>query len=264
MPTKPGKEQAHGAKDERPRIIIKKVKGHGGAHHGGAWKVAYADFVTAMMALFIVLWVLGASDKRFKAGIAHYFREPGVFSGSRGIIANGGEARLGAGIIQEPSLEVLETYIKQRLAGLRELAGLQDQIPISITNDGLLIEIIDKEKQAFFEVSSAKVKPIMRKVLEIIVKEIKDKPNKLTIGGHTDARPYHDDSFYSNWELSAARALNTRRVLEELGLPSDRIAEVVGYADRKLRVADDPLSSENRRISILIMNLAGHETKESS
>lgn len=263
MTAKPGKEQQHGAKDDRPRIIIKKVKGHGDAHHGGAWKVAYADFVTAMMALFIVLWVLGASDKRFKAGIAHYFREPGVFSGSRGIIANGGEDKLGAGIIQEPSLEVLETYIKQRLAGMRELASLQDQIPISITNEGLLIEIIDKEKQAFFDVGSATVKPIMRKVLEIIVKEIKDKPNKLTIGGHTDARPYHDDSFYSNWELSSARALNTRRVLEEIGLPSDRIAQVVGYADRKLRVADDPLNSENRRISILIMKLAGNETKRS-
>ncbi len=254
MSTKPGKEQQHGVKDNQPKVIIKKAKGHGGAHHGGAWKVAYADFVTAMMALFIVLWVLGASDKKFKAGIAHYFREPGVFSGSRGIISNGGEDRLGAGIIQAPSLEVLETYIKRRLASMQELKGLQDQIPITITNEGLLIEIIDKEKQAFFEVSSAKVKPIMRKVLEIILKEIKDKPNKLAIGGHTDARPYHDESFYSNWELSSARALNTRRALEELGLPGDRIAQVVGYADRKLRVANDPMSSENRRISILIMN----------
>src|ERR1043166_5586099 len=98
MAGKPGKPQAHG-KDEQPRIIIKKVKGHGGGHHGGAWKVAYADFVTAMMALFIVLWVLGASDKKFKAGLAHYFREPGVFSGSRGIIPNGGQDKLGAGVI---------------------------------------------------------------------------------------------------------------------------------------------------------------------
>ena len=267
MTTKPGKEQqhgTHGAKDDRPRIIIKNVKGHGGVPHGGAWKVAYADFVTAMMALFIVLWVLGAADKKFKAGIAHYFREPGVFSGSRGIVANGGQDRLGAGIIQAPSMEVLETYIKQRLAGIHELSDLLDQIPISITSEGLLIEIIDKEKQAFFEVSSAKVKPIMRKVLEIIVNEIKDKPNKLTVGGHTDARAYHDESFYSNWELSTARALNTRRVLEELGLPPDHSAQVVGYADQKLRVVDDPMSSENRRISILIMNPDGKERKGSS
>src|SRR5919198_4060099 len=111
MGIKSGKEQQHD-KQDKPRIIIKKARGHhGGGHHGGAWKVAYADFVTAMMALFIVLWVLGASDKKFKAGIAHYFREPGVFSGSRGIITKGGDDKLGAGIIQAPSLEVLESYL---------------------------------------------------------------------------------------------------------------------------------------------------------
>src|SRR5919206_3705826 len=121
MSNKPGKEQARGSKDERPKIVIKKVKGHGGGHHGGAWKVAYADFVTAMMALFIVLWVLGASDKKFKSGLAHYFREPGVFSGSRGIIPNGGQDKLGAGVIQAPSLEVLESYLKKDLNELKDL-----------------------------------------------------------------------------------------------------------------------------------------------
>ena len=261
MATKPGKEQHH-AKDNQPKIIIKKAKGHhGGGHHGGAWKVAYADFVTAMMALFIVLWVLGASDKKFKSGLAHYFREPGVFSGSRGIIPDGGQDKLGAGIIQAPSLEVLQSYLKQDLAGLKELINTKDQVPLTITSEGLLIEIIDKEKLAFFEVSRATIKPIMRKVLEIIVKEIKNTPHKMIIGGHTDARAYHDDSYYSNWELSSARALNTRRALEELGLASDRIEQVVGYADRKLRVPEDPLSSENRRISILILKLEKREAK---
>lgn len=252
MAIKSNKEQQRRAKDDKPRVIIKKAKAHQGGHHGGAWKVAYADFVTAMMALFIVLWVLGASDKKFKAGIAHYFREPGVFSGSRGIIPDGGENKLGAGIIQAPSLEVLESYIKQGLGGLKELIGIQDQVPITITPEGLLIELIDKEKHAFFEVSSATIKSIMRKVLKIIVKQIKDTPNKIVIGGHTDARPYHDESYYSNWELSSARALNTRRTLEELGLAAERIDQVVGYADRKLWTPDDPWSSENRRISILI------------
>jgi len=251
MAGKPAKPQAHG-KDDKPRIIIKKVKAHGGGHHGGAWKVAYADFVTAMMALFIVLWVLGASDKKFKAGIAHYFREPGVFSGSTGVIPDGGMDKLGAGIIQAPSLEVLRAHLAEGLAGMKELAGLVDQIPIKITDDGLLIELIDKDKQAFFDLSSATIKPTMRKVLELIVKELKDMPNTLVISGHTDARAYHNQSFYSNWELSAARALNTRQVLQELGLPSERFDQVVGYADRRLRVPDDPLSSENRRISILI------------
>jgi chemotaxis protein MotB len=260
MATKPSKEQ-HRAKDDKPKIIIKKAKGHhGGGHHGGAWKVAYADFVTAMMALFIVLWVLGASDKKFKSGLAHYFREPGVFSGSRGIVPDGGQDKLGAGIIQAPSLEVLESYLKQDLAGLKEVVS-KDQVPIKITAEGLLIEIIDKEKQAFFEVSSATIKPIMRKVLEIIVKEMKTTPHKIVISGHTDARPYHDESYYSNWELSSARALNTRRALEELGLASDRIDQVVGYADRKLRLPEDPLSSENRRISILILKLEKKDAK---
>jgi chemotaxis protein MotB len=101
----------------------------------------------------------------------------------------------------------------------------------------------------------------MRKVLEIIVKEIRTTPHKIIIGGHTDARPYHDESYYSNWELSSARALNTRRSLEELGLASDRIEQVVGYADRKLRLPEDPLNSENRRISILILKLEKREAK---
>ena len=260
MASKSAKEQ-HRAKDDKPKIIIKKAKAHhGGGHHGGAWKVAYADFVTAMMALFIVLWVLGASDKKFKSGLAHYFREPGVFNGSRGIVPDGGQDKLGAGIIQAPSLEVLESYLKQDLAGLKEVIN-KDQVPITITPEGLLIEIIDKEKQAFFEVSSATIKPIMRKVLEIIVKEIRTTPHKIVIGGHTDARPYHDESYYSNGELSSARALNTRRSLEELGLASDRIEQVVGYADRKLRLPEDPLNSENRRISILILKLEKREAK---
>jgi chemotaxis protein MotB len=258
MAFKGGKDKQHG-KDDKPRIIIKKVKGHHGGHHGGAWKVAYADFVTAMMALFIVLWVLGASDKKFKAGIAHYFREPGVFSGSTGVIPDGGQDKLGAGIIQSPSLEVLRSHLTESLAGLKELVGVRDQVPIKITDDGLLIEIIDKDKKAFFDLSSATITPTMRKILELIVKEIKDTPNKLIISGHTDARAYHDDAYYSNWELSSARALNTRHVLQQLGLASDRFEQVIGYADRKLRIPDNPLSSENRRISILILNLTTNQ-----
>jgi chemotaxis protein MotB len=243
--------QPHG-KDDKPKVIIKKAKGHHAGHHGGAWKVAYADFVTAMMALFIVLWVLGAADKKYKAGIAHYFREPGVFSGSSGVIPDGGQDKLGAGIIQAPSLEVLETHIKQGLMGLKELADVYDQVPIRLTEEGLLIEVIDKDKQAFFDLSSAAVKPLMRKVLGAIVKEVKDATNKVVISGHTDARRYQLEKYYSNWDLSTERALNTRRALEELGLPPDRVEKVAGYADRQLRVPDEPYSSENRRISILI------------
>jgi chemotaxis protein MotB len=254
---KDGKEKSSGhGKEDKPRIIVKKCRlPHGGGHHGGAWKVAYADFVTAMMALFLVLWLLGASNSKDKAVIAHYFREPGVFSGSRGVIPQGGEDKLGSGIIQAPSMEVLHANIKEGLAGLKDLVGLADQVPITITEEGILIEMIDKDKQAFFELNSANIKPIMRKILQAISKEIKDTSNKLVIAGHTDARGFHNDSFYSNWELSAARALNTRRDLEEFGLPSERFEQVVGYADRKLRVPADPTASENRRISILIKKL---------
>lgn len=243
-------------KDDKPRIIKKKCRlPHGAGHHGGAWKVAYADFVTAMMALFLVLWLLGASNSREKAVIAHYFREPGVFSGSRGIIPQGGEDKLGSGIIQAPTMETIHAHIKEGLAGLKDIISLEDQVPITITAEGIMIEMIDKEKQAFFELSSATVKPIMSKILKLIANEIKGTQNKLIIAGHTDARSFHNDSYYSNWELSAARALNTRRDLEEAGIRPERFEQVVGYADRKLRVPNDPLASENRRISILIKKL---------
>jgi chemotaxis protein MotB len=253
--------QSHG-KDDKPKVIVKKAKGHHGGHHGGAWKVAYADFVTAMMALFLVLWLLGASNSQQKAVIAHYFREPGVFSGSRGIVPHGGEDKLGAGIIQAPSMEVLQMHIKEGLASLKDLVDLADQIPMKITDEGLLIEVIDKDKQAFFDLSSATVKPLMRKVLGLIVKEIKDGTNRVVIGGHTDARPFQNEKHYSNWDLSTERALNTRRVLEELGVASDRVEQVAGYADRQLRVPNDPLSSENRRISILIRRAERKDARE--
>ncbi|HXG51830.1 MAG TPA: flagellar motor protein MotB [candidate division Zixibacteria bacterium] len=261
MTSRSGKKQPEHGAPERTKVIVKKTGGRHRGHHGGAWKVAYADFVTAMMALFIVLWVLGASDKRFKAGIAHYFREPGVFSGSSGLVPDGGQDRIGAGIIQSPSLEVLRAQLREEIRKLKELAGFEDQISIAITEEGLLIDIIDKEKRSFFQISSATVGPTMRKVLEVIARQIREIPNKIVISGHTDARPYHDDSYYSNWELSSARALNTRRALEELGVQSDRIQRVVGHADRLLRVPDDPLSSENRRISILVLKMAKNGTR---
>ena len=267
MATKSGKEAApskHGSghgKDDKPKVIFVKAKGHGGGHHGGAWKVAYADFVTAMMALFLVLWLLASANSTSKSVVAQYFREPGVFTGSRGIIPNGGEDKLGKGIIQVPSLEVMHAQLKEGLAGIKELGNILDQVPIEITADGLQIEIIDKEKLAFFDLNNAKIKPIMQKVLDLIAQQTKEAPNKIAIAGHTDSRGYHDPSFYSNWELSSARALNTRRALEEAGVAGERFAQVVGYADRKLRVPSDPLAPENRRITILILRLPKNAQK---
>jgi chemotaxis protein MotB len=253
MAGKPGKEPPAHSKDDKPKIIVKKVKGHGGGHHGGAWKVAYADFVTAMMALFLVLWLLGASNSTQKAVVAQYFREPGVFNGTQGIIPHGGQDKLGQGIIQAPTLETLHSQLKESLAAMNNVTDIADQVPVEITADGLQIEILDKEKLAFFDLNNATIKPVMQKVLTIIARELKGLPNKLIISGHTDARAYHNDSFYSNWELSSARALNTRRTLEDGGISADRFSQVVGYADRKLRLPASPLAPENRRISILVM-----------
>jgi chemotaxis protein MotB len=250
---------------DKPRIVIKKVKGHGGGHHGGAWKVAYADFVTAMMALFLVLWILGASDKKFKAGIAHYFRNPGVFDSTKGIIPQGGEDRLGAGMIASPSssLEAIRAQLEEGLQGLKEYAKIKGQITMEVTKEGLLIELVDRDGQAFFDLSSATLKPAMRRVLEVVVQELKTSPYKISISGHTDARPFQNENYYSNWDLSAARALNTRRAMEELGLAPDRVQNVIGYAERQPRVAHDPLHPSNRRISILVLRPDAKESKAS-
>lgn len=254
---------------EQPPIIIKKVKkGHAGAH-GGAWKVAYADFVTAMMALFLLMWILATANPSDQKAIAQYFRDPGVFETSTG---GGGSSPVAqffgeAGILdaqqgilsQSTAIEGLKNQIEAELQNLPEFPDIKDQIVIQVTAEGLLIELIDKDNKdkSFFDLSSAELKPALRHILEKIVQQINQLPHKIAIGGHTDARPFRNKSFYSNWELSASRALNTRRVMEESGLPSGRIERVVGYADSTPLVASDPLDPTNRRISLLILQSPG-------
>lgn len=250
----------HGGEDkERPRIVIKKVRIKHGTHHTGAWKVAYADFVTAMMALFIVLWIMAAASPDLKAGLAQYFRDPGVFERSHGLIPQqeGGEAPVAIG--RNP-LETLEERLRVGLQQLKEFAAIEDQITIRLTPEGLLVEITDNDTRAFFDLSSAELKPIMRKILHVIVDNVKELPNQVAISGHTDARPYRSRSFYSNWELSAARALNTRRAMEEMGFPPTRVDRVVGYADRLPFSPEDPLSPVNRRISIVVLRNSEQKT----
>jgi len=258
------KQKEKGGK-EQPPIIVKKIKkGHGG-HHGGAWKVAYADFVTAMMALFLLLWILATSDPSQKAAIAQYFRDPGVFETSTGGGGNNpvaqffGEAGIldaKRGILPETAIQGLKEQIEENLTQLQEYPEIKDQIMIRITAEGLLIELIDKDNQdkAFFDLSSAELKPALVHVLEKIVQQIREMPNKIAIGGHTDARPFRNKSFYSNWELSTARALNARRVMEGAGLPPEHIDRVVGHAASAPLVENDPLDPTNRRISLLILN----------
>lgn len=258
------KQKEKGGK-EQPPIVVKKIKkGHGG-HHGGAWKVAYADFVTAMMALFLLLWILATSDPSQRAAIAQYFRDPGVFETSTGGGGNNpvaqffGEAGIldaQQGLLPASTIQGLKEQIEENLKQLQEYPEIKDQVMIQITAEGLLIELIDKEnkEKAFFDLSSADLKPALLRVLEKIVQQIRDLPNKIVVGGHTDARPFRNRSFYSNWELSAARALNARRAMEEAGLPATHVERVVGHADSTPLVPTDPLDPTNRRISLLILH----------
>jgi chemotaxis protein MotB len=258
------KQKEKGGK-EQPPIIVKKIKKGHGEHHGGAWKVAYADFVTAMMALFLLLWILAAATPSQKAAIAQYFRDPGVFETSTGGGGNNpvaqffGEAGIldaKQGLLPETAIQGLKERIEENLKQLQEYPEIKDQIMIQITAEGLLIELIDKDNKdkAFFDLSSAELKPSLLHILEKIVQQIRELPNKIAVSGHTDARPFRNRSFYSNWELSAARALNARRAMEEAGLPASLVDRVVGYADSAPLVANDPLDPTNRRISLLILH----------
>src|SRR5712691_5131520 len=266
----------------QPALIIKKVvkKGHGG-HHGGAWKVAYADFVTAMMALFMVLWIVGQSSKEAKEAIADYFRTPGIFTttgaGGRKIVplvpdpaASGDGGTLNMPLtkppqeaiadilrlqqkMQEQTLKQVGEQLRTHLAALPELQRLKDQVSIEITEDGLRIELLDKEGSSFFEVGSAQFKSETIPVLRAIASEIRTLPNAIVVEGHTDSRPFALASSRSNWELSTDRAYSARRLMENFHVPAEQVAQVRGYADRKLRYPDQPYDVRNRRISIAIL-----------
>jgi chemotaxis protein MotB len=246
--------------DEKVRVIIKKAKGHQGGHHGGAWKVAYADFVTAMMALFIVLWIIAASDESVKVGLAQYFRDPGIFTTSQGILPDLQGGISGDERGKTHPLEELQGRLTKELQDSKEFAEVQDQILISLGPDGLLIEFTDKEQSSFFDLGSAKLNPMLPPILARLVKQLTPLPNKIVISGHTDSRAFHNKAFYSNWELSTARALNTRRAMEELGFDTTRVDKVAGHADRLPLIKEDPADPANRRISILVLganNLKG-------
>ena len=252
----------------QPIIVRKKKAAHHG-HHGGAWKVAYADFVTAMMAFFLVMWLVGQS-KEVKSAVAGYFRDPGVFDQARsdGPIAGGdlkldpdaappGDPADGNGLAagERAALEDTAKRIKQRLAESPDLRSLGRQIEIQVTRDGLRIELVDAERQTFFASGSAALAPGTEKVLELIARELGGLKNSIVIEGHTDSRPYAVTDIYSNWELSADRANAARRVMERSGLQTGQVRGVRGYADRQLRVTDEPLDAANRRVSVIVEHL---------
>ncbi len=250
-------------KDKIPvRVVVKKKKGHGGSH-GGAWKVAYADFVTAMMALFIVLWIVAQSNQ-LKQMIAEYFKDPVVFDQkvrSGGILPDNpprGAAGPAPPIIMKDNrteeMKKLEAEAK-KLEDLIKASPLFDkfkgQIEITVTEEGLRIELVDNSSGLFFDVGSARLKSETVQLLGTIGSEIGRLQNPVVVEGYTDSRPYVTPG-YSNWELSVDRANAARKVLAERGLEKGQIHEVKGFADRKLRRPENPLDYSNRRVSILV------------
>ncbi|MFY7866141.1 flagellar motor protein MotB [Roseateles sp.] len=269
-------------------IIIKRVKKGGHAAHGGAWKIAYADFVTAMMAFFLLMWLLGSTTEGDKKGIADYFSSPlkvamqgGSGSGDSSHIVKGGgrdltreTGQVKSGDVEAKQrtfslralkeeqrkaerarLEQLKEKVEDVLASNPQLAALGGQIRLDMTKEGLRIQIVDENNRPMFDSGSAVVKPHMRQLLRELGSVLSEVPNRLTLEGHTDAQGYSGgERGYSNWELSADRANASRRELIAGGLPEPRTLRVQGLASSKLLDSKQPESPINRRISIIVMN----------
>ena len=233
-----------------PPIIIKKKVSHGG-HHGGAWKVAYADFVTAMMALFIVLWLLNTS-KPVREAVAGYFKDPA------GTSKKLGTAQVGTGEsipISKDNMADLKKQLEKKIQSMMDLQKISKNIEMTITPEGLRIELLESDKGTFFDSGSAKLKASGQELLSLLAAQLGEVPNHLSIEGHTDAKPYSSNGNYTNWELSTDRANMARRLMDQKGLRSDQVAQVRGFADRRLRSPNAPLEAENRRISIIVQYL---------
>ncbi len=269
-------------------IIVKRVKKGGHGHHGGAWKIAYADFVTAMMAFFLLMWLLGSTTEGDKKGIADYFNSPlkvalmgGSGAGDASHVVRGGGIDLSrqGGQIKagdhDPArktinlqayksaqrraeldrLQGLKNQFEGRLSSDARLAALKSQIRLDMTADGLRIQIVDEQQRPMFASGSAVLQPYMRELLRLIGEVLTEVPNRLTLEGHTDATPFSGGALgYGNWELSADRANASRRELVAGGLPHERVLRVQGLASSLLLKPDEPQDPANRRISIIVMN----------
>lgn len=265
--------------DKRPIIRVVKKKIIAGGHHGGAWKVAYADFVTAMMAFFLVMWLI-SMDQATKEKIQDYFSNPFSSSQNKAGIAKmamGGKSpiAIGAGVglnarnwrdlamtLQRDRFTRTQQKVQSQMASQPELAKLAKQVEIKLTTYGMLIELIEAQNSPFFASGSAQVPPATNKLLRVIAQEVGKLPNLVWIEGHTDAVPYSKGSDYSNWELSADRANAARRVMEGAGLFDKQVIQVRGYADSRLRDPEKPTDASNRRVSIVILFQVEPEEKK--
>ena len=262
-------------------VIVIKKKNRGGAHphHGGAWKLAYADFVTAMMAFFLLLWLLSSTTPQQKMGIAHYFNPPNnatEYGGGTGIM--GGESVVDAAahapkatpeVVQpvqqenedlavqatEDSLfRQVATQLQQAVMNVPQLQALMNNLHVDITPEGMRIQITDSQERPLFQNGSAEMMPYTKQMLSILAEVLARLPNQLAIGGHTDVVPYRGSNpNYTNWELSTDRAQASRKVLVAEGIVENRIARVAGYAGQDLMDKDNPQAVENRRISIIVL-----------
>ncbi|HEV2201273.1 MAG TPA: flagellar motor protein MotB [Bryobacteraceae bacterium] len=246
-----------------PIIIIRKKAAHAG-HHGGAWKVAYADFVTAMMALFIVLWLLNSSEQVRKA-ISAYFKDPSGSGKQAGSASTGTGETVSVG---RDDMEDLKNKLEQAVKKPPEFEKLKDYIQLSVTGEGLRVELLESEKGIFFNSGSATPSAMGEELIAKLADQLAKLPNNLLIEGHTDARPFSGRKDYTNWELSVDRANAARRIIETHGARPGQIIQVRGFADQSLRNREDPNDASNRRISVIVRyqdadvaGASGQETK---
>ena len=275
-------------------IIVKRIKKSGAAHHGGAWKIAYADFVTAMMAFFLLMWLMGSTAKGDLNGIAEYFQTPlkvamagGSGSGDSSSVIKGGgkdltkqtgQIKKGEKLAPKKSYDLkaaqaeLERVEAARLNGLKarieaaieanpKLSQLKNQLLLDITTEGLRIQIVDQQNRPMFATAKAELQPYTKDLLHEIGRVLNDMPNRISLSGHTDAAPYSNgDKGYSNWELSADRANASRRELVAGGMDETKMMRVVGLSSAVLMDRQNPLNPINRRISIIVMNKKAEES----
>jgi len=268
--------------EHRQPIIIKKIKKKQAGGHGGSWKVAYADFVTALMAFFLLLWLLSMVSEEKRAALSEYFRRYSVFQESGSSAITSKDAKItdpkflneaGSQSLKTPSSNARgkgaiefgmkkakknsnpgeEDIVKKIRASIDDkMAGVRDQILVDVIEGGIRIQVIDTEGSMMFPLGSAQPTPKAREILKLVADNINDIPGKVVVEGHTDAAPFKGGQI-TNWELSTARASAARRELEEFGTDPGRIARVVGYADQELLLPLDPRDARNRRISIIIL-----------
>ena len=252
--------------EDRSKIIIRKVnkKSHGG-HHGGSWKVAYADFVTAMMAFFLLLWLLSMTSPESKAALSQYFNTFSVFkdqpqqSGtsildkSAGILNEGRSVQSESARMKAEKKATTEELAKVMRGAIDDkLKSMKNQVLIETTNEGLKIQIVDNEGSEIFRSGSAEPTEKARQIIRLVSENLREKPNRIIIEGHTDSAPFKGAQ-KTNWELSTSRASAARRELENNGVDPNRIARVVGYADQDPLIKENSKDLRNRRISIILM-----------